>query len=229
MKEKLLLLHGAIGSKSQLVTLQNFLQDSFDIISIDFSGHGGRPLPKLFSMDLFVKDILDCLKENNIASANIFGYSMGGYAALCLAVRQPERVKKIFTLATKFDWTEESALRESKMLNPDKIREKVPHFSTELEKRHAPQDWKLVLSKTADMMLALGKNPALNKNEFEKIKCPVLISRGSEDTLVSAAETEAVHKMIKGSQLMTFPGIPHPIEKIPVEVIGKEIKTFFRS
>lgn len=226
MKPKLLLLHGAIGSKAQFDGFKA-LQDTFEIFSINFSGHGGEPLPEKFTMKLFSDDILRFIEKEKISPINIFGYSMGGYAALYLASRYPEKVRRIFTLATKFDWTEESAARESRMLNPEKILEKVPQFAAELEKRHAPGDWKEVLSKTVAMMLDLGKKPALGRKEFEGLNIPVLLCRGENDAMVSAEETNLVHGMVRGSQCMTLPGIQHPIEKVPADVLIEEIKKFF--
>lgn len=95
---------------------------------------------------------------------------MGGYVALWLAHQHPERVRKIVTLGTKFDWSPESARLEVKKLDAEKILEKVPAFALILETRHAPNDWKQLLSRTSTMMLALGSDPLLKDDHFPKIK-----------------------------------------------------------
>lgn len=52
---------------------------------------------------------------------------MGGYLALCYAAKHPERLNSVITMGTKFNWTEEQALQESKMLDPETIAEKFPN------------------------------------------------------------------------------------------------------
>lgn len=64
-----------------------------------------------------------------------------------LAEHHPQRIKKIITLATKFNWDETIAAQKIKMLNADKIEEKLPRFAAGLQKRHAPNNWKTVLVK----------------------------------------------------------------------------------
>ena len=54
---------------------------------------------------------------------------MGGYVALQLANKHPKYVQKIITLGTKFAWDKETAAKEVKMLNPEKIEEKIPAFA----------------------------------------------------------------------------------------------------
>ena len=78
-----------------------------------------------------------------------------------LAKQQPERVGRIMTLATKFHWDEPTAQKECGMLDADKIEAKVPAFAAALAKRHAPNNWKEVLNRTKDMLLAMGNDLSL--------------------------------------------------------------------
>ena len=149
MKQHLLLLHGAIGSKQQLQELADILEDKYIVHTISFSAHGGTHISEEpFSIELFAEEVLNYLQENNIAQTTVFGYSMGGYVALYLAKYYPQKINKVITLATKFYWDEEIAAREIKMLDADLIQKKLPAFAQQLQQRHAPQDWKIVLEKT---------------------------------------------------------------------------------
>ena len=122
----LILLHGALGSAAQLDQLSGLLKPCYSCCTLNFSGHGGTPMPDAFSIGLFAGDVLRFMAASNIEKADFFGYSMGGYVALYLAANHPERVGKIITLATKFAWTPESASREIRMLDPQKIAKKIP-------------------------------------------------------------------------------------------------------
>ncbi len=162
----ILLLHGALGSLEQFDFLQTQLSANFIVHTINFSGHGGLPIPdEGFSIELFAKDVLNYLDEKKISSINIFGYSMGGYVALHLALHHPQRIKSVFTLATKFDWSAESTSREVKMLNTEMMEKKIPSFVGILQERHSPIDWKIIVEQTASMMEALS-NP-LSESDFQ--------------------------------------------------------------
>lgn len=225
---QLLLLHGAIGSSKQFDALLPSIQNEFNVLTLDFSGHGGKTLPaEEFSIQLFAKDVLTWLNENNIQTIDIFGYSMGGYVALYLAKYHPERVGKIFTLATKFDWNPQGAAKEAAMLNADRIAEKVPAFAKALAQKHGEDSWKTVLSRTAAMMVSLGNTPELSLKDLEGIPHPVMFSVGDNDSMVSLEETIEVFRQIKNAQLLVLPQTQHPFEKLNLSRIAEEIKCYF--
>ncbi|MGE0636136.1 MAG: alpha/beta fold hydrolase [Bacteroidia bacterium] len=225
--QKLLLLHGAIGSSKQFNTLVSLLNSQFEIHTLDFSGHGGNPIPaEPFSIELFANDVLDWMQENKIQTIDIFGYSMGGYVALYLAIYHPEKVGKVFTLATKFNWNNEGAAKEAAMLNPDKIAEKVPAFAKALEQKHG-ENWKAVLTKTAEMMIDLGNSPTLPLNTLSEIQQPVLVSVGDKDNMVTLEETIAAYRQLKNGQLLVLPQTQHPFEKVDAKRIAGKINRYF--
>ena len=224
--KKLLLLHGALGSKEQFVELKSLLKSEYTAHDFNFSGHGGKPIDCEFGNKLSAEDILNYLNENKIDRCSIFGYSMGGYAALYFAQKYPERVDKIMTLATKFNWTPTTAKQEVKMLNPDLIEAKVPHFAALLEKRHAPTSWKKILQKTAAMMLALGNGGAFSEKDFASINCETLITVGDSDKMVSITESEKVANFIPKGKLSVLSSVQHPIEKVDKHLLTEAIKEF---
>ena len=223
----LLLLHGAIGSAKQFDALLPLLEDSYDLHRINFPGHGGTEMPHApFSIGLFEESVLQYISKNNLQDACVFGYSMGGYVALRLAARNPGLISKIFTLATKFDWTPATAERETSQLNPEKIAAKVPAFAASLQAVHGAQ-WKTVLEKTAIMLLEMGQRPPLGKTELEHIMIPVIISIGELDKMVSLEESRHTTEHLKKGRLLVLPATPHPFEKADMVSLAEKIKVFF--
>ena len=209
----IILLHGALGSKAQFDTLIKGL-GSANIHTFNLEGHGGRPSDRPYSINSFSENLVNYIKENELNKVNIFGYSMGGYVALKTALDHPGLIDKIMTLGTKFDWSPESATKEVKMLDAEKIQEKVPAFAKALKDRHHPLDWKKVLSKTADMMIARGNDPVLKEGDLRAIHKQVLVCRGEEDRMVSEKESRwAAEHLPKGS-FFQLERVPHPIEKV---------------
>ncbi len=229
-KDHLLLLHGALGAKSQFTPLIPLLEDRFQIHTLDFEGHGTSPMPKRpFKEVHFAENVLEYLDEISLSRINIFGYSMGGKVGLYLAKTYPEKINKVFTFATKFMWTSESVADEVSSLDAEKISEKVPHFAKVLEERHAASGWKNVLQKTKEMMLTLVTESSLTTGEMDQIQQEVRVSVGDKDNLVSIEETVDVYRALPMGQLQIFPKTPHPIEKVPRAHLAHSLVEFFNG
>jgi pimeloyl-ACP methyl ester carboxylesterase len=225
--QQILLLHGAIGAMDQLSVLENELAPSYIVHRLNFSGHGGSPFAdEAFSIPLFAKEVVSFLDKKEIEAISIFGYSMGGYVAMYLAKYHPQRIHKIITLATKFSWDETIAANEMKMLNAEKIEEKLPEFAGSLQKRHAPNDWKTVLERTAAMLFEMGKDNPLKPADYPGIQHPSLIMLGDRDKMVTLDETLEVYKTLPNAQLSVLPNTAHPIEMVDPGRLAWELKRF---
>lgn len=222
-KTTLLLLHGALGTKGQMNAIKELLLEQFDVYNFNFSGHGGDDSDEPFSIELFTQDVIDFMSANNLNRTSIFGYSMGGYVALNLALKRPELVDKIVTYGTKFDWTETSAKKEVRMLNPDVIEEKVPRFAEKLKKDHFPSDWKALMYKTAQMMLDMGNGEKISETAFSTIPHKITIGIGLEDTMVTVEESEHVASLLPRARLYKLVSQPHPFELVEMETIRQLI------
>lgn len=226
MKENLIVLHGALGAKSQFEELSEVLSDTFNVHLLNFEGHGGRESEREFSIDNFSQNLIDFLNERKLKNVKVFGYSMGGYVAINTSLDYPGFIQKIISLGTKFDWNPESAEQEVKMLDPEKIKEKVPHFAENLRKRHHPGNWEEVLKKTKSMMLSLGNGESLTVDHFLQVQIPVKIMVGDQDKMVSVEESRKVSEWIPGSEFEILENCQHPIEKVNTALLSQKITDF---
>lgn len=222
----LILLHGALGSSEQFKPLEQSLSDHYHVHVPDLPGHGGTGLQQEFSIHFFAQYLEGYIEQRNLKGASVFGYSMGGYVAMSLARQKPELLSKVITLATKWNWSEEIAAREVKMLQPEVIEQKLPQFAQALAQRHAPDNWKEVLHKTADMMLQMGKNNPLKHDDLAQVTTPSLIMLGDRDKMVSLQETAEAYRHITGAQMAILPKTPHPIEQADIEMLSFFIRRF---
>ena len=224
--KNLLLLHGALGDKSQfdllIPSLSNFRPEA-----IDFTGHGSRSEDTGFGIQSFAKDVISWLDNQQIDKTDIFGYSMGGYVALWLKLLYPERIGRVMTLATKFNWTPESAKTETRFLDPERIEQKVPAFAKKLATTHGDDKWKQLLHNTAAMMTDLGNKPMLNNLELGSISGKVLISVGDMDGMVSLEESIEAYRWVPEASFLVLPGTVHPIEKANTTDLAYHINRFF--
>lgn len=223
MKKHILLLHGALGCVDQFRELKRILSQQFEVHAFNFDGHGGATMTKNFSIDLFTDNVHSFIQSHNLDKVYIFGYSMGGYVALNLEHKYPGITQKMITLGTKFDWSPEFAAKEVKMLNPDKIEEKVPKFANYLAQLHGPENWKNVVRQTANLMQDLGNQPLLDDQVLRSVQTGVVVMLGSLDTMVTKQESEHVNNLLPSSMLREIPDFPHQIEKVNKEQLASLI------
>ncbi|MEM7369953.1 MAG: alpha/beta fold hydrolase [Bacteroidota bacterium] len=226
----ILLLHGALGSADQLSPLEESLANQFLVYRLGFSGHAGKPLPDVpFGNEIFAQDVVKFLDQQQIKKAHIFGHSMGGYVGLYVAHHFSDRIASVFTLGTKWDWTPEVVAREVKMLNPEKMEEKVPRFADLLASRHAPVDWKEIVRRTARMMQEFGNGAGLTEADFRSLHIPVSIGIGELDNMVSLEESRRIAEWLPKGKLAYFEGVKHPIEKMDVQRLARSISESIQS
>jgi len=226
--KKIILLHGALGAKSQFEQLTELLTGDFEVHSFNFYGHDGETPESDFSIEQFTKQLSDYIVRNISPDENfmLFGYSMGGYVALNYAKSTELSNFRLLTLATKLDWTPENAMRESAMLEPDKIEQKVPAFARSLAKRYGENNWRNVVNHTAKMLLNLGSTPNLTPQDFESINIPVRLMLGDKDNMVTIEETVETYRQLKHGSLCILPDVLHPFEKVSPELIRSQIVQF---
>jgi pimeloyl-ACP methyl ester carboxylesterase len=212
----LYLLHGALGSAEQLLPLERSLAAIADVRRVEFAGHGATPLgDHSFTIEGFASQLLRRLDADDVESTDFFGYSMGGYVALALALEHPARVRRIVTLGTKFEWTSDVAAKEAGRLDAAKMKAKVPRFAEQLEQRHAGAGgWEKTLASTASLLTQLGERPPLTAESLARISGPVCVGVGDRDVTVSVEESARVCRLLGAGSLMVLPDTPHPFEQI---------------
>lgn len=222
--KNLIILHGALGAKSQFEQLVSQLTGHFNVYTLEFDGHGTKAGNSVdFSIELFAQNLKEFMQQNEIQKPLIFGYSMGGYVALKLESQYPGSIEKLVTLGTKFDWNRESAEKEAKMLNAEKIEEKVPAFAGYLKSLHGENDWKTVLQRTAKMMLELGNKPVLKSYDFHHIQIPVCLLRGEKDVMVTKEETTEVQSLLGNGDYREIEDWVHPINLVPSDQLTQQL------
>lgn len=226
MKRDLLLLHGALSSRSQFDAFVKYLSDSFTCHALTLPGHGEKSDDiKRFSIAGFSEFVIQYIRDHHLNSPLIFGYSMGGYVGLKLAGDEPGLISGLITLATKLDWNTTTASKEVAQLQPAKMVEKIPAFVETLKELHGPGNWEQVVLKTAALMSDLGNQP-LREEDFSKISCRVLNMVGDSDRMVDALYSEKVTSLMPYGRFRLLENTPHPFEKADLLLLTTILKDF---
>ncbi len=223
-KPSILLLHGALGSGLQLEPLANALEADFKPLIYTFPGHGEKPGKANWTLNSLAEELLHFHSEPLF----VFGYSMGGYAALMAEKQRPGFLKGLVTLGTKFDWSTTATEREVKKLDSDFLSAKAPDFVDELKRLHGPDRWKDLLAESAQMMRELSTGGALSDLDFQQISSPVFLCLASGDRMVSLAETEAVQRLLPRASMWAIEGA-HGLSTVNAHTLAARIKQGFLS
>ncbi len=225
MTPPLVLLHGALGCAAQFDELKKLLPNDLPVSCPEFYGHSNTAFVKEFTIDSLAKQVLEFMDEVQIEKANFFGHSMGGYVALHLAKTSPERVSKVFTLGTMLKWDDEILQKELRMMDAEKMEEKLPAFAAHLDKTHT-HGWKILLEKTKDLLTDLVKKQYMREEALGKLETPVRLGIGDRDTSAGVVNTVHFYLLLKQGQLEVFPNTPHPYERVTVGRLAASIVDF---
>ncbi len=93
--QPLLLLHGLFGSSANWHGIARRLADRYWILVPDLRNHGRSHWSARMSYEAMANDITRLMDDLGIRQAPMIGHSMGGKAAMWLALTQPDRVGRL--------------------------------------------------------------------------------------------------------------------------------------
>jgi pimeloyl-ACP methyl ester carboxylesterase len=96
----LVLLHGGLGATEMFGPALVRLAEGHRVIGVDLQGHGRTAdVDRPMRLETLADDILALLDHLELPQVDAVGYSLGGGVAFQLAVRHPERVRKLVVVS----------------------------------------------------------------------------------------------------------------------------------
>jgi pimeloyl-ACP methyl ester carboxylesterase len=163
--EPLLLAHGNRGSIGELSAQIAYFRTRYRVIAMDSRDHGkSADSPDKITYEKMTDDLAALLEHLRTPPACVLGWSDGGIEALLLAIRHPEKVKKIAAMAANLD--------------PDGLHPKaLALIKTMLASTPPPGKRD---AKVTQMML---DEPNIEFTSLETITAPTLILAGDHDVI----------------------------------------------
>ena len=94
----IIILHGLFGRLRNWQAMQKQLARGARIITADLRNHGESPWSNEMSYPAMAADIAKLIKDLDVGPAMVVGHSMGGKAAMCLTLSQPELVRSLMVV-----------------------------------------------------------------------------------------------------------------------------------
>jgi pimeloyl-ACP methyl ester carboxylesterase len=210
-----LVLHGGLGYIEDMSFQIRALAKSHFVIAVDSRGHGrstdaNAPLSYSQMSDDMVK-VLDHLKVDRV---DVVGSSDGGIIGLDLAMRHPERVRRLVAISANYDpgglgyvpsvgEVPRAGLRYW-LLAPD------------------PGRWPALYRKVITMWRT---QPQYTLSDLGHIKAPTLVMAGEHDT-IKREHTDQLVSAIPGSHESIIAGATHSVPTEKSEIVNSKILSF---
>ena len=194
------------------------------VVRFDDRGFAGSPPGDgLLSMERIADDAVGLLDHLGLSRAVVVGLSMGGYAALALVRRHPDRLAGLVLADTKAGPDSDEARRNRAALAERVLKEgsgaaaeALPKLlgATTLRDRPAVVDRvrAMILGNPprgiADALHGLAAR-ADSAPTLREVRVPTLVVCGDEDVLTPMAEAETLQRGIAGSRLAAIPQAGH--------------------
>lgn len=222
--EVVVLIHGSgpgVSSYANWRFTMPELAKKFRVIAPDMVGFGysDRPENIIYSMDVWVQQIIDLMDALGLQKVNLVGNSFGGALALALAIRYPNRFEKIVLMGAvgvSFDltygldkvWGYTPSLENMKVLldifayNRELVTDDLAKLRYEASIKEGFQE------SFSTMFPAPRQNGielmASDESDIKNIKNDVLIIHGREDKVIPLQNSIRFNQLIKKSQLHIF-------------------------
>ena len=89
-----MIVHGLYGSGRNWGVIAKRLSDQFFVITVDLRNHGDSPWLDTHNYHVMADDLVEVINSLNI-KPNIIGHSMGGKAAMVLALKRPNLLRNL--------------------------------------------------------------------------------------------------------------------------------------
>lgn len=188
--EPLLLLHGNSSSINLFEKQIPELSKQFRVIAVDTRGQGKSGEDgKTYTYDLFAEDMNALLNYLNLDSVNVLGWSDGGNTGLIMAMKYPQKVKRLVTMGA-------NVFIDKTVVDKWVFKELDNQLKKEL--KGDTTAWGINRRRLITLLLT---EPKHSFEELKIIQCPVLVVAGEKD-VIKEAHTKAIAANIPNSTLL---------------------------
>jgi pimeloyl-ACP methyl ester carboxylesterase len=231
---RVVLLHGGGANLHWWDEIATSLAERFRVVCLDFRGHGDSDHPEALVVGAFHRDLEALVAELGHGDIALVGHSMGGHIALDHAARNPRvwgvvlieisfgaaarerrRTRLALSLRRSYATREEAVSRYRLMPSTSGVSERTRRALAEHSIREL-SDGRFVYKFDPRWF---GLPPAPHER-LDDVRCPALVIRGANSTLLTRDGAESVVAKLPSARLIEISGAGHNVHlERPSEVI----------
>ena len=213
----LLIIHGNGGSIKDFSNQIPYFSKEYKVILADSRAQGkSKDARDSLTYEMMADDLNALLDHLHLDSCFVIGWSDGGINGLLLAMRHPEKVKKLAVTGANL-WPDSTAVE------PFLFRwlaKEVDSLSKVKQTAEIKNQYKL--------MAMMTKEPNITLQQLHSIKCPTLVIGGDHDALLPK-HTMLIADAIPQSYLWILPNSGHATPINYSKQFNETINEFFKN
>jgi len=220
--DPLLLIHGNGASINAFVKQIPYFEKRYKVIVAD-SRSQGKSVDKSDSLtyEMMADDYSALLSTMNIDSVNVIGWSDGGIIGLLLAIRHPEKVKKLVITGANLQ-------PDSSAISPDVLKRITKTYNMFVHMFKEDRAKTSLDSSVFKLMKLLKEQPHIPLNDLHKISIPTLVIAGDHD-VIRTGHTLQIFENIPNSYLWILPNSGHYTLIGYTDEFNEKTDTFFKT
>ncbi len=214
--QPLLIIHGNGGSINNFAEQIPFFAQKYKVIVADSRAHGkSADKGDSLTYEMMADDYAALLTVMSIDSALVMGWSDGGINALLLALRHPEKVRKIAITGTN--------LRpDSTAVYPEVLNMVCPT----LQKLKAKPTLKAAEKEALKLLRLLCEQPNIPLASLRNIRIPALVIGGDHE-IIREEHTMEIFKGLSSAYLWILPNSGHSTPVVYAGMFNQVVDDFF--
>jgi pimeloyl-ACP methyl ester carboxylesterase len=208
----LVLLHGGMLTiELNFATLIPTLAGRHQVVGVELQGHGRTAdIDREITPAALASDVVGLLDHLGIDRAHVFGHSMGGAAAMELAVNRPDRVRAVVaaSVSVRPDGLHEDLTDPQRQATSPRMptqQDFVDFRQAYLRLSPHPEHFDEFL---ATLSSSSADTQGWSDEQLARISSPVLLVLGDRD-FTTVEHGALMLQLIPGSQLAVLPGTTH--------------------
>jgi pimeloyl-ACP methyl ester carboxylesterase len=216
--QPLLIIHGNGGSINNFTSNIPYFSQKYRVIIADSRAQGKSADPgDSLSYEMMADDLAALLDQLHVDSANVIGWSDGGINGLLLAIRHPEKVKKLAVTGANL-WPDTTAVF------PEILDMVEPPYEKMKQKKWADKN---AQERTAfKLFRLLCDQPHIPLADLHTIHCPSLVIGGDHD-VIKPIHTLTIAENIPQSYCWILPNSGHSTPVAYSDLFNKTVGDFF--
>jgi pimeloyl-ACP methyl ester carboxylesterase len=215
--EPLLIIHGNGGSINNFLYQIPEFSKNYKVILAD-SRAQGKSIDKSDSLsyEMMTDDLNALLDSLHLDSCYVIGWSDGGVNGLLLAIRHPDKVKKLAITGANL-WPDTTAVDPF-----------VYNWAMNFNKQLAMQPQTDSIKNQRKLAHLLSYDPHITLVQLHTIKCPTLVIGGDHDVILPQ-HTMLIAQNIPKSYLWIIPNSGHSTPIFKKDQFNKVVEDFFKA
>ena len=218
--EPLLIIHGNGGSINNFLYQIPYFAQNYQVILADSRAQGKSVDPSdSLSYEMMTDDLNALLDQLGLKSCYVIGWSDGGINGLLLAIRHPDKVKKLAVTGANL-WPDTTAVDPF-------VYNWAMKYNQNLQETLKKPNANIAQTKN-QLKLAhlLSYEPHITVAQLHTITCPTLVIGGDHD-VIRTEHTMLIAQSIPNSYLWIIPNSGHSTPIFKKEQFNKIVGDFF--